>query len=104
MFYSLTPVGCRHCVQKERARSKIDNGRASDAHGIKFGVAEIPCGHWRANVTLPNNAAIERVERIHVIHFGYGNDRCSATWTIIEVERLRVNDAFDCAVKVHVAR
>src|SRR4030095_12941409 len=104
MFYSLTSVGCCHCVQKERPRRKIDNWCGGDAHGIKFGVAEIPCGHWRANVTLPNNAAIEGIERIHVIHFSHGNDHRFATWAVLDVKRLRVDGAFDCAVKVQVAR
>src|ERR1044072_3972338 len=103
MFYGLPRVRCCYCIQEERPRRKIDNRRASDAHRIKFGVAEIPCGHWRANVTLPNNTAIEGVERIHVIQFGYGNDHRFATWAVLDVERLRVNDAFDSAVKVQVA-
>jgi len=82
MFYSLTPSGVV-IVQKERPRSKIDNGRASDAHGINLGCRE-PSADTAGQRYAPNNAAIERVERVHIIHFGYGNDRCSATWTIIE--------------------
>src|SRR5437016_1027986 len=36
MLLSSSTVGRDHCIQKERTRSKIDNRRAGDAHGLKL--------------------------------------------------------------------
>ena len=65
---------------------------------------EIACRYRRANVTLPDNAAIHSIERVHVIRFGYRNDRCPAAWAVVDVERLRIDVADNCAVKVQIAR
>ena len=41
MFLGFTAIRCGHCVEKERSRSEINNGRTRDAHGIKFSAVEI---------------------------------------------------------------
>ena len=66
---------------------------------------EHPAEQRLANiVALPNDAAIEGVERIHIIRFGYRNDRRPAAWTVVDVKRLRIDVADDRAVKVEVPR
>src|SRR5206468_809555 len=55
-------------------------------------------------VALPNDAAIEGVERIHIIRFGYRNDRRPTARAGIDVKRLRIDVADDRAVKVEVPR
>ena len=93
VFLGRAAVGCDHCVQKERARSKIDNRRAGDAHGIKFGAYEIVCGTPAANVALPDNAAIDRIERVDIIRFGRCNNYRRATRAVLDVKRLGINIA-----------
>ena len=51
-------IGRDHCVQKECTRTEVDNGRASDAEGIKFGAYEIVCGNRIAHVSLPDDAPL----------------------------------------------
>src|SRR5216110_2454707 len=99
MFDGRAAIGCNHCVQKKRPRSKIDNGRADDAHGTDLSATEIGCGHRSAHILLPDNGAVHCVERIHVIRFGDCNDH-RAAWTALDVKRLRVNVAYDRPVKV----
>ena len=103
MFDGRAAIGRNHCVQKQRARSKIDNRRADDAHGTDIGAMEIGCGHRSAHVSLPDNAAVHCVERIHVIRFGDRNDHRAAR-TALDVKRLRVNVAHDRPVEVQVSR
>ena len=103
MFDGSAIIWSGHCGQKQRPRREIDNGCAGDAYRIKFRVAEIPCGHWWPNITLPKNAAIDGVERIHVVQFGRDNDH-RAAWTTLDIQRLRINGAFDRPVKVQIAR
>ena len=62
------------------------------------------CRHRSAYISLPDNAAVRSVERIHIIRFGHRNDHWPAAWTALDVKRLRVNVAYDRAVKVQVAR
>ena len=93
MFLGLAAIGCGHCVQKERSRNEIDNGRAHDAHCIKLSADKIARRHRRANVALPDNAAIESVERIHIVRFSYRNDHCSAARAVFDVKRLCINVA-----------
>ena len=42
------------------------------------------------------------VERINIIRFGYRNDHWTA-WAALDVKRLRVNVAYNRAVKVQIA-
>ena len=104
VFLGSAAVGSDHCVQKERARSKIDNGRAGDAHGIELSAYEILRRHRRANVALPDNAPIDRIKRVDIIRFGRRDNHRPATRTVLDVKRLRINVAGNCAVKVQVAR
>src|SRR5437016_13552167 len=64
---------------------------------------EIGCWYRSAHISLPDNAAVHSVECIHIIRFGHRNDHWAA-WTALDVKRLRVNVAYDRAVKVQVAR
>src|SRR5262245_45764424 len=89
-----------HRVKEERAGSKIDNGRAGDAQRINVsGACKITCQHRRAKVALPNDAAIDRVKRVHIIRFGDRNDHW-AVWTALDVKRLGINVAYDRPVEV----
>src|SRR5947208_2765105 len=36
MFLGFTAIRCGHCVEKERSRSEINNGRTRDAHWVTF--------------------------------------------------------------------
>ena len=54
-------------------------------------------------MSLPDNAAIRSIERVHIIRFGYGNNRRPAAWAVIQVERLRKNVADNRTVKIQVA-
>jgi hypothetical protein len=67
VFLGRAAIGRRHCVEKERTRGTIDNGRTSDTQRINFSACEIICRHRRANAELPNNAAIPGVQRVHII-------------------------------------
>ena len=49
------------------------------------------------------NGAVEGVECIDVIRFGGDNDHRAAAWAALDVKRLRVNVADDCAVEIQVA-
>jgi len=103
MFYGRAAIGRNHCVQKQRARSKIDNRRSDDPHGTNLSTADIVFRHRSACVSLPNHRAVRGVQRIHVIRFGYRNDNWAA-WTALNVKRLCKDVAFNRAIKRHVAR
>jgi hypothetical protein len=76
--------------------------RAGDAHDIKFTAIEMLSRYRRAHILPPDNAAVHSVKCIHIIRFGDRNDHWAA-WTALDVKRLRVNVAYDRAVKIHVA-
>ena len=59
----------------------------------QIGATEIVCRHRRAHISLPDDAAVYSVERVHIIRFGHRNDRWPAAWPVIDVKRLRVNFA-----------
>jgi len=99
MFDGRAAIRGDHCIQKKRARSKIDNWCADDAHRTDLGAREIGCGHRSAHVSLPDNGAVHGVERIHVIRFGDRNHHWAAR-TALDVKRLRVNVAYDRPVEV----
>jgi len=61
---------------------------------------DIVCRHRRAYISLPNDGAIDSVERIHIIRVGYRNDHRPAAWTALDVKRLRQNVAYDRTVEV----
>src|SRR6266513_4232991 len=77
--------------------------RADNAHGTSYGACDIVCRHRSTYISLPDNAAVHSVECIHIIRFGDRNDH-GAAWTAFDVKRLRVNVAYDRAVKVQVSR
>ena len=52
----------------------------------------------RSQITVPSTAS-----SAHTIRFRYGNDRRPAAWAAVDVKRLRVNVAHDCAVEIQVA-
>jgi hypothetical protein len=58
----------------------------------------------RPHISLPNDGAIDSVERVNIIRFGYRNDHRPAAWTALDVKRLRVNVAYDRTVKFQVTR
>ena len=105
MLLGHASVGSDHCVEKKRARGEVDNRRAGDAHSVNESEAwQIICQQWRAKIALPNDAAIDRVQCVHIIRFRHRNDRRPAARAAIDIKWLRVNEANDCAVKVQVAR
>ena len=97
-------IGRDHCVQKECTRTEVDNGRASDAEGIKFGAYEIVCGYRIAHVSPPDDATVAGIERIYVIRFRRHNDHRFAAGPALDVKRLGVNVATNCTVEGQVAR
>ena len=92
MFNGLSAIWRSHCIQKERPRIKIDNGRADDPHGTYLSAGKIRFRHRSTYIPLPDNAAIRSIQRIHVIRFGHHNDHWTV-WTTLDVKRLRVNVA-----------
>ena len=104
MLLGVAAVRCDHCVKKKPARGKIDNGCAGNTEGINIAVAcEIFFRHRIAHVALPDDRTVHSIECIHVIGFGYRDDRRPAARPVVNVKRLRINIADDCAVKVQVA-
>lgn len=104
MLLGRASVGCGHCIEKKSAQAEVDNRRTGDAYRInESGAWQITCQQRRANIALPNDAAIDRVKCVDIIRFGHGNDRRPAARAAIDVKWLRVNGAKDCAVKVQVA-
>ena len=99
MFYGRPAIGRNHCVQKQRPGSKIDNRRADDAHGTDLSAGEIGCGHRSAYISLPDNAAVHGIERVHIIGFSHRNDHWTV-WTALDVKWLRVNVAYNRTVEV----
>ena len=73
MLNGIAAIGRGHRVEKERARVEIDNGCAIDAGRIA--VSAWIGLHRRANVALPDNAAIDSVERVYIIGVRDCNDR-----------------------------
>src|ERR1044072_3199569 len=93
MFLCLTTVGSSHCVKEKRARGKIDNGGAEDAHWINIGTWHTGYRHGRAKislVSLPNYGTGIGMQRVHIVRCGHDNDH-RAVWTALDIERLRVN-------------
>ena len=101
MFNGIAAIGRGHRVQKERARVEIDNGCASDAG--RSAVSAWIGRHGRANIALPDNAAIDSVQRVDVIRIRHCNDGWSPAWTVIDVEWLRENIARNGAVEIRIA-
>jgi len=52
---------------------------------------------------LPDNGAIAGIERIHIIRFRCHDDHRLAARAVLDVKRLGVNVANNCAVEVQVA-
>jgi len=101
MFNGIAAIRRGHRVEKERARVEIANGCANDAGRIGAS-AWIDC-HGRANVALPENAAIDSVQRVHVIGVRDCNDGWPPAWTVVDVEWLRENITRNGAVEIRVA-
>ena len=89
--------------KKSRSGSEIDNGRASDAGGIKYlRKGMIVTGGTNIGAR-PDHGAGRGVERINIVRFRDGNDH----WPVraaLDVKRLGVNVAGDRAIEVEVAR
>ena len=86
-------------VEEERPRGEIDNRRAGDAHWVNdSGAREIILRQRHAKIALPNDAPIHSVKRVYIIRFGYRNDHWAAC-AALDVKRLRVNVAYDRAVR-----
>jgi len=104
LFLSHAVIGRGHCIEKERARVKVDNGCAGDAHWVNdSGTREIVLRQRHAKIALPNDAPIHSVKRVYIIRFGYRNDHWAAC-AALDVKRLRVNVTYDRTVEVQVAR
>ena len=102
MFDGCATIGCRHGIQKKRARAQIDNRRASDPHRVDVAALEIHQRHRGANVSLPDDAAVYSVQRINVVGFSCRYDRRPAAGAIINVERLGINIACDGSVETQI--
>src|SRR5262245_31097478 len=100
MFFGHATVRGNHCVEEERSRSEIDDRRASDTNGVKLGACEIVRRYWLADISLPDNRTIASIERVHRIRFSCRNDHRFTLRAVLDVKRLRVNVASNCAIEV----
>src|SRR5438067_12548004 len=90
-------------VQEKRSGSEVDHGRAGDPNRIDVATEKLTNRYGRAEVDLPDHRAGIGAQRINVVRFCYGNDH----WTVrsaLNVKRLGVNVAHNCAVKVQVTQ
>src|SRR5438128_7029691 len=90
-------------VQEKRSGSEIDHRRAGDPNRIDVATEKLTNRYGGPEIALPNHRASGGVERIDVVRFGHGNDH----WTVrsaLDVKRLGVNVAYNCAVKIQVTR
>src|SRR6516164_5361979 len=90
------------CVKEKSSGGEIDNRRASDASGIKTSAR----GGWDGRTKIgarPNREASRGIKRIDIVLFRHGNDHWS-TRTALDIKRLSVNGAGDCAIEVEIAR
>src|SRR4029077_18149612 len=90
-------------VQEKRSGSEVDHRRAGDPNRIDVATEKLANRYGVAEIALPNHRASGGVERVNVVRFCYGNDH----WTVrsaLNVKRLGVNVAYNCAVKVQVTQ
>ena len=90
-------------VQEKRSGSEIDHRRAGDPNRIDVATEKLTNRYGGPEIALPNHRASGGVERIDVVRFGHGNDH----WTVrsaLDVKRLGVNVAYNCAVKIQITR
>ena len=99
----MPPSGVIIASKKSAREARSTIGRASDAYRIKFGAYEIVCRHWLAHISLPDNRTVASIQRVHVIRFRRDNDHRFAIGAALDVKRLSVNVANNCAVEVQVA-
>src|SRR5437588_8596787 len=88
-------------VQEKRSGSEVDHRRAGDPNRIYVATEKLANRYGGTEIALPNHRASGGVERINVVRFGHGNDH----WPVrsaLDVKRLGINVAYDCAVKVQV--
>src|SRR5437588_2826071 len=88
-------------VQEKRSGSEVDHRRAGDPNRIDVATEKLANRYGGTEIALPNHRASGGVERINVVRFCYGNHH----WPIrsaLDVKRLGINVAYDCAVKVQV--
>ena len=90
------------CVKKQRARRQIHDGRPGDTVRVYVAAVELGKRHRRAHVPLPDDAAVERVERIDVVGLRHGDDHRPAAGPSLDIERLGIDIADDRAVEIGV--
>ena len=93
MFLGRAAIGRGHRVKEQRPRCEIDNGRAGNSQGIDVAARQIGSRHRRAEVALPDSAAICSVERIHVIRFRHDDNHRRAARAVLDIKRLGVKMA-----------
>src|SRR5438046_7293196 len=90
-------------VQEKRSGSEVDHRRAGDPNRIDVAAEKLANRYGGAEIALPNHRASGGVERINVVRFCHDNDH----WPVrsaLNVKRLGVNVAYNCAVKIQVTR
>src|SRR5947207_5081910 len=90
-------------VQEKRSGSEIDHRRAGDPNRIDVATEKLANRYGGPEIALPNHRASGGVERINVVRFGHGNDH----WTVrsaLDVKRLGLNVAYNCAIKVQITQ
>src|SRR6266705_4542767 len=90
-------------IQEKRSGREVDHRRAGDPNRIDVATEKLAKRYGGAEIALPNHRASGGVERINVVRFGHGNDH----WPVrsaLNIKRLGVNVAYNCAVKIQVSR
>src|SRR5262249_14596573 len=72
MFLGRAAVRRDHCVEEQRARVEIDYGRAGDTKRVDIPMAyQIRFQHRVTHIAYPDDRAIDSVECVDIIGFGY---------------------------------
>ena len=103
-FLVAPPSGVIIASKKSAREARSTTGVPVMPMGSNLVQMRSSAGTGGAHISLPDNAAVHSVERVHIIRFGHRNDHRPAAWTALDVKRLRINVADNCAVKVQVAR
>jgi hypothetical protein len=88
-------------IEEKRSRRQVDNWCADSANRTNISTRKT-CSDRRSDIgALPNHRARIGVERINIIRCRNNDDHRSVR-TALDVKRLRMNVADDCAIKVQV--
>src|SRR5881296_1171885 len=88
-------------IQEKRSGSEVDHRRAGDPNRIDVATEKLANRYGRAEIDLPDHRAGIGAQRVNIVRFGHGNNH----WPVrsaLDVKRLGVNVAYNCAVKVQI--